>query len=233
VEGVAYPKIEHPREFENFQFIAFWNVFAALANCINEDSHGGAIIIVPAGKAILDKELRVKYRLYSSVLRQSFIDFMNARHRNADLVQQIEGGHKSLQGEQAISAIELVQKHEQLVEAIRFVAKLSASDGAIVISEDLHLLGFGAEIRSEFKSGTKVEQVIDDLRKVHKALDVESFGLRHRSAIKLVSRKPKSSVLVVSQDGSVSFVYSEKENSVYVQRGVNLVNMNMPWAAVP
>jgi hypothetical protein len=38
---ISYPKIEHPREFENFQFIAFWNTFAALANCVNEEGHGG------------------------------------------------------------------------------------------------------------------------------------------------------------------------------------------------
>lgn len=227
---IVYPKIEHPKEFENFQFIAFWNVFAALANCINEDGHGGAIIIAPAGKAVQGKELRVKYRLHSSVLRQSFIDFMNARHRNADLIEQIEDGQDSLRGEYAISELDLRQKHEQLIEAIRFVAKLSACDGAIVISEDLLLLGFGTEIRSELKSGTEVEQVLDDMKKANKALDVETFGLRHRSAIKLVSRKPDSSVIVISQDGAVSFVWSEKPKSVYMKRGVSLVNMNMPWA---
>ena len=59
---ITYPKIEQPREFEGFQFIAFWNTFAALANCVNEEGHGGAIIIAPAERPTMDKELRIKYR---------------------------------------------------------------------------------------------------------------------------------------------------------------------------
>lgn len=228
-EEIKYPDIEEPREYYDFQFIAFWNVFAALANCVNEEGHGGALIIVPANRSTTDKELRLKYGLNSPVLREAFIGFMNARHRIADVIARIEGGEKSLRGEYAVAEVELNEKQLQLVEAIRFIARLSACDGAIVISEDLRLMGFGTEIRAELKSGTKAEQVIDDLRHVHRPLDVETFGLRHRSAIKLVSRRPNYCVLVISQDGGISFVWSEKSNSVCVKRGVNLINMNMPW----
>ena len=59
---ITYPEIEEPREYENFQFIAFWNTFAALANCVNEEGHGGAIIIVPTNNQATEKELRIKYR---------------------------------------------------------------------------------------------------------------------------------------------------------------------------
>jgi hypothetical protein len=227
---ITYPEIEEPREYENFQFIAFWNTFAALANCVNEEGHGGAIIIVPTKHAAIQKELRIKYRQESSVLRDSFVGFMNARHRIADLATKMEQGEDSLQGQYAIADLDLTQKHLQYVEAIRFVGRLSGCDGAIVVSEDLRLLGFGAEIRSELKTGTTTKEVLDDLRKIHRPLDVEGFGLRHRSAIKLVSRKPACSVLVISQDGAISFIWSEEPNVVSVMRGVNLVNMNMPWA---
>jgi hypothetical protein len=116
------------------------------------------------------------------------------------------------------------------VEAIRFVARLAGCDGAIVIAEDLQVLGFGAEIRSELKPNTQVIEVIDDMRNVMKPLDVEHFGLRHRSAIKLVSRKTTACVLVVSQDGPISFVSSDLQGQVKVRKGMNLVNMNMPLA---
>jgi hypothetical protein len=86
---ISYPKIEEPREFEEFQFMALWNTFAALANCISDDAHGGAIVIVP-NKNSIAKELRIKYPQSSAVLQKAFIDFMNARHEIADVVVRLE-----------------------------------------------------------------------------------------------------------------------------------------------
>jgi len=228
-DKITYPRLESPREYENFQFIAFWNTLAALANCIGEEAHGGAIVIVPSSKSI-SKELRVKYRQNSSILSDAFVAFMNYRHLIADVVFRLEQEEKGLEGEYAIAELKLAASHLKLVEAIRFVARLAGCDGAIIISEDLILLGFGGEIRSEMKSNAKVVDIIDDVRKVSRPLDVESFGLRHRSAIKFVSRQPAACVLVVSQDGPISYVWSDKPCEVKVRRGVTLTNMNMPWA---
>ena len=36
--------------------------------------------------------------------------------------------------------------------------------------------------------------------------------------------------LVISQDGPISIIWSEKEGQVNVRKGANLMNMNMPWA---
>lgn len=63
----------------------------------------------------------------------------------------------------------------------------------------------------------------------NRPLDVEQFGMRHRSAIKLVSQQNDLRVLVVSQDGPISAVWWDKQQ-VFVRRGVSLVNMNIPWA---
>lgn len=227
---ITYPIIEEPREYENFQFIAFWNTLAALANCVAEEGHGGAIVIVPAGKTASAKALRIKYPQNSSILRDAFIAFMNVRHRIADYVVRMERGENSVKGEYALVELEIAEVHSQLVEATRFVARLSGCDGAIVISEDLRLLGFGAEIRSELKPKTKSIEVLDELKKIYKPLDVEEFGLRHRSAIKIVSQESGYCVLVVSQDGPVSVIWSEKDGIVNVRRGANLVNLNMPMA---
>jgi len=227
---ITYPKIEEPREYENFQYIAFWNTFAALANCVSEAAHGGAVVIVPKGRSISEKQIRIKYSQNSSVLRSAFISFMNARHRVIDFVIKIESGDKSKKGEWALAELELADRHLRLVEAIRFVARLAGCDGAIVMSDDLRLLGFGAEIRSELKAGTKIREVKDELRRIFKSLNVEQFGQRHRSAIKLVSRESRYNVLVISQDGPISVVWSNKDRIVNVRRGANFVNMNMPFA---
>jgi hypothetical protein len=46
---------------------------------------------------------------------------------------------------------------------------------------------------------------------------------------KLVSHMQDSRALVISQDGPISAVWFEGDK-VVVRKGVNLVNMNMPWA---
>jgi hypothetical protein len=227
---IAYPKIEEPREYENFQFIAFANVFVALANSISEEGHGGALIVIPTTNRIATRELKIKYRQESTQLRSAFISYMNARHRIADIVTRIEAGNDNLKGEYAIAEVELIAAHTPLVEAIRFVARLSGCDGAILITEDLRVLGFGTEIRSGIDPKTKVREMTDEMRGRYKPLNIEQFCQRHRSAISLVSRKPKFSVLVVSQDGPISFIWSERKRIVNLRKSPNLVNLNMPWA---
>ena len=88
------------------------------------------------------------------------------------------------------------------------------------------------EIAAELRESSAVGAADTDQAEVNRKfrkLDVEQFGMRHRSALKLVSQEPSWRVLVVSQDGPISAVWSEHA-TVIIRRGVNLVNINMPWA---
>jgi hypothetical protein len=227
---ISHPKLEQPREYHDFVFTALWNVFAALANSISEGAHGGAIVIVPKVGASFDKQVRVKYRLRSSALRDSFISYMTARNHFIDIVIKIESGDVSLEGECAIAELALSERQSRLVEATRLVARLSGCDGAIVLSDDLYLLGFGAEILSDLNSNIKIRDVRDEIRGVYKPLNIEQFGQRHRSAIKLVSKQLRYVVIAISQDGPISAIWSRERRIVNVKRGANLVNLDMPFA---
>src|SRR4051812_34245658 len=66
----------------------------------------------------------------------------------------------------------------------------------------------------------------DEMNRKYSRMDLEQFGMRHRSAIKLISHMPDSRALVVSQDGPISAVWFDR-GRVVVRKGVNLVNMNM------
>jgi hypothetical protein len=87
-EMIIPPKIESPREFHNFEFIALWNTYAAIANSISLARHGGAVVIVPSGERPLSKHVKIKYAHYCSVLHSTFISFINARHRFGDIVER-------------------------------------------------------------------------------------------------------------------------------------------------
>ena len=56
--------------------------------------------------------------------------------------------------------------------------------------------------------------------------DSESFGMRHRSALRCVAVARNTAAFVVSQDGTVSFFW-KKDGRVLLKRNVNTANPNL------
>ena len=59
-KNFTVPKIEKPRDFENFWFTALCNVFSAIANSINALGHGGMLVILSNNDADIKKEVENK-----------------------------------------------------------------------------------------------------------------------------------------------------------------------------
>ena len=95
---------------------------------------------------------------------------------------------------------------EALFETAHLIAGLAAADGAVVMSKQNELLGFGGMISGR----------LPDVERVGRALDLEgekvaeeetgNVGARHRSAYRLASALPGSVAVVISQDGGVRWV---------------------------
>jgi DNA integrity scanning protein DisA with diadenylate cyclase activity len=58
------------------------------------------------------------------------------------------------------------------------------------------------------------------------AVDSESFGMRHRSALRCVGVTDHTAAFVVSQDGQVSLFWKQ-DGRVLLKRNVNTANPNM------
>ena len=224
----SIPEFEAPRDFEGFWWIALWNVFASIANSISASGHGGMLIIASDDQISSSAALRIKYPIKSDALRKSFVDFINARNATADCWTRIELEHDGV-SQDFKAELALVEASDQLVEAIRLVAQFAGCDGAIVVTSDLRLVGFGVEIRAEMSNNCAVQEVTFEFGDNGKDCDMEQFGMRHRSAIKLSSNLSDACILVISQDGPISGVWS-KDGKVLVKKGVNLPNMNLPWS---
>jgi hypothetical protein len=251
-EKLCRPEIESERMWAAFEFIAIKNVYASIANSISASGHGGALVILPSHDSGALSDLRIKYRYKSSDLSARFVSFMNTRHRWMDLIEKLPRG-KDLGAEAAamreqtlLLDVSTAEAWESLVECIRFTAQFAGCDGALVLSRDLTVLGFGAEIRTELRGGVEILGVVSEMKSEGTSLDVESFGMRHRSAVKLVSHHNDACVLVVSQDGPVSAVWTsvmwdvchdgrlsseilEAPRRVLVRKGIRLANQNLPW----
>jgi hypothetical protein len=95
---------------------------------------------------------------------------------------------------------------EALFDVAYLIAGLAATDGAVIMSKQNELLGFGGMISGR----------LPDVESVGRALDLEgeevaeeetgNVGARHRSAYRLVGALPGSVAVVVSQDGGVRWL---------------------------
>ena len=93
---------------------------------------------------------------------------------------------------------------EALGDAAQAIASLTSVDGAVVMTDQFNVLGFGAEVIAVSPSLVNV-RVIEGSKK-DRLIPITSFGTRHRSAFRFCSSLEDSVAFVVSQDGGVKAI---------------------------
>jgi hypothetical protein len=101
---------------------------------------------------------------------------------------------------------------EQLSECLRFLASLSSVDGAVVITDRLRLIGFGAEIIALSPTLSWVTLAGDGNGNKARNIPIENYGTRHRSAFRFCSSFENSVVFIVSQDGGIKATKRHKKD---------------------
>ena len=184
--------------------------------------HGGTIAFVPTDSAVdlsaADPHLDLKYRFNAGQARRSFpdlvVDILNrlAQMYGGDARRPEPVGwdefETSMDGELAVL-------DEALFETAHVIARLAAADGAVVMTKQHEILGFGGMISGRLPA----------VRTVARALDLEgervveehtgNVGARHRSAYRLANAMPGAVVVVISQDGGVRFVARKSGRVTY------------------
>lgn len=192
---------------------------------LRDARHGGTVVFIPsksaAGPSSEHSYIDLRYR---------FADDDRVRFFFPDIVVEILGRLARLycasDDEQEPSAVgweefeattdyEIVTLDEALFETAHLIAGLAAADGAVVMSKDNELLGFGGMI-----SGW-----LPDIESVDRALDLEGekvieeatadLGARHHSAYRVVNVLPGSVAVVISQDGDVRWVCQREGRVTY------------------
>lgn len=231
---ITPPQYEPAREWADFQWTALLNTILAVVNGVREHGHGGTVLLVRP--AVTELPVRVKYEFaqHEGFLDERFVAFMNARHPLGDAIWQAEESGQITESDK--SQVALVERaasaaERELADAADAVGRLSAVDGALVLSSALRVSGFGAEIVLDAAPPISAHEVSGDpLRsKQWPAVDSEGFGMRHRSAIRFVAATSDAVAFVVSQDGTVSFCWRGKDG-VCLKRNVNIANPNVPGA---
>lgn len=227
---IVGPGHEPIRETSDFEWTALLNTILCIVNGVRAHGHGGTVLLVAPGAAA-SLPVRTKFDVGSqeSVLVDRFVEFINTRHVLADIRYQSEDPDRvtpdpaRLHLQNAAFAAE-----EDLVGAAEVIAGLTAVDGALVMTTDLRVLGFGAEIVLDaaepviaYEAGGPAQT-----RDQWPTVDSESFGMRHRSALRCVGVTTQVAAFVVSQDGQVSLFWKQ-DGRVLLKRNVNTANPNM------
>ena len=100
----------------------------------------------------------------------------------------------------------VVAAGEAISELTRFLACLTAVDGALVLTQSLELLGFGGEISGDLPEVEMVARVTDLGSGELELEPATAFGTRHRSAYRFCRALPGSAALVVSQDSGLRVI---------------------------
>ena len=182
---------------------------------LRDARHGGTVIFVPTESvgepSGEDPYIDLRFRFADGPARRSFPDLV------VDILNRLAQLYGTADHEQeprvvgweefeATTDEEIETLDEALFETAHLIAGLAAADGAVVLSKQNELLGFGGMISGRLPA----------VKSVARALDLEgervveegtgNVGARHRSAYRLAGALPGSVAVVISQDGGVRWV---------------------------
>lgn len=230
------PRIERPvtepsRESADFEWTALLNTILCIVNGVKEHGHGGTVLLTTPG-AEDSLPIRMKFHVddRNSVVTDCFVDFVNARHKLASARATYERTRDGREGVSHLKNATFVAE-EDLADAADLTARLSAVDGALVLRTDLAVIGFGAEIVLDAAQAVQAFEVTGHPLRAGQwpPADSESFGMRHRSAMRCIANANGAAAFVISQDGGVTFMWKQ-DGKLLLKRNVNTANPNMVGA---
>jgi hypothetical protein len=201
-----------------------------ILNRIREKFHGGTLIVVPDEIDINDTRLKdrvvIKYHCYYDswetlvgdlVKHSNYYDLLFKLWKRKQISEREFSKCHAREG-----AYE--ESEEMVKRAALFLSSLSAVDGAVVITDKLRLLGFGAEIIASSPSLDAVRVITEFEKNIGENKKIELFGTRHRSAFRFCSSFDDSVVFIVSQDGEIK-VAKRVGSEVILWSNINIASL--------
>jgi hypothetical protein len=191
-----------------------------LISTVQRSRHGGTLLVVPNDFAhTLDAQsplVRLKYRFAEEEprarLRTLILRVMNTL---ASAVKPRKGNGVGWDDYVRSTRPELNDLDDAIFEMSHFVATLTAVDGAVVVTREFDLLGFGGEIAGALPEVQVVAHASDLEGVTYRSETTEEVGTRHRSVYRLCNELRDVLGIVVSQDGGVRFIRRNGPHVMY------------------
>ena len=184
-----------------------------VATRVRSSGHGGMLVLIPTKKVTQyvgpTVTLRPKYQVQQAS-NQYYI------HLESAIVRRLlELGDLSWtryqQGDDAV----LVALQGALSQYAKLLADLTAVDGALVLTKQIAIVGFGMEVYAPQLTLTSVYRALDANGSQLRVEAPDAGGTRHRAAYRFCLTHPDSVAIVVSQDGGVRFVHSHANQIMF------------------
>ncbi len=199
----------HP-EFEPLDML-YWNIYKDLLDRLLLDmstgGHGGAIIWLPdrcrdGATDFMDFRFPLSQAPEGSATIAGFADLERWIMENPTA----HGRHSR------IDAFRTAKR--ELINHVEMLTHLTFVDGALVLSDRLRPLTFGAMLHAKAWSGQIVSWENEPFfPSVH--LNFKKLGARHASAVNFIGQCPGAVAFVVSQDGPVAGLTRKDEDTIY------------------
>lgn len=175
--------------------------------------HGGMILLVPADAEA--HAVRVHYGIGAGadVLARRYAQLVDGAESAERLTRIAASRPRDVDGPVGVRD----EAQIRYDEAVDFVARLTATDNALLLDTDLRVRGFGAQViesEAPLQCFEHVNPYTDD---VH-VDDLSTFkGTRHPAGVIFVLRQPgEAAAIIASQDGRLSLVVKDARGVVEV-----------------
>lgn len=210
---------------EDIQFPFRWwfaQAVRGLAQIMHRHGHGGIILIVPSAnedwRESLDTPIQYALKPEWDVLRQT-TEYLFEATKAATAARQERGD----QGSELFGARRIQALRANYEAAVELVGTLTAVDGALVIRDDLSVVGYGAKIlppQGELK--VTIDRIVDGQAEVD--VDLQKLGnTRHQSPARFVDKHRDTTAIVASEDGPISIMTWRQTHLRVVQRAEVLI----------
>ncbi len=179
---------------------------------------GGSLLITPTP---VSKMLDIVYQFPYSRLGEAFTLKVLDKQYLLQVKEKLDGHFSSnslpssLILELNLAEADEEDRVDELTGAVKLVTSLASSDGLVLMTPPLEVLGFGVKIGS----GKSVRTVYNGAlftrkHRVVKRIDISEFGTRHSSMLRYCRADRNAIGIVVSQDGHVRLITTIGKNLV-------------------
>jgi sensor domain DACNV-containing protein len=208
-----------PVDFDYVRMMSY-NIILRTLSVVRNGRHGGTLVIVdPQNEELLrqsNDSIRFKYLIADCPARGRFGRVLRQAIMRLSEVAAAQNKPSAGWSEyQTLMDTKLSDMDEALFDFAHFLADLMAVDGALVVTQTLELVGFGAELRFDAPELKGVRHALDLEGEIWTKEPLDNVGTRHRAVYRFCKGYPRCLAIVVSQDGSVRFVKSHNGEVTY------------------
>jgi Probable sensor domain DACNV len=163
-------------------------------------AHGGAFAVLPTDSGDLaglpdgwGPLLKVTYPTSRPSMLASIAQYVHARWGTSSTAR-----HIALQ---------------TLTDTVDAVARLSGTDGFVILNQKLRVLGFGAKVVWDERIPATCVEVDEMLHPTGGEFSLERAGTRHTAGYMLCQNIPGAHVFVVSQDGELRLFFTDPDEA--------------------